>query len=656
MTTETDITINSNWIRKQKEHEENLARLQAFSEVASCIFWEFDIPADRWSFVSSQSERILGYMPEEWKDRQWWLDRIHPEDREWVDAFCQKAVTRGVEHALEYRFVAKDGHTIWFYDVIHVEMKEHRPVKVRGSMFDITKRKQAEAALQDSEEKFKAVVNGSINAVLISSPDVEFLSANPAACHLFQMTEMEIQASARDALVDESDPRFAAAWEERERSGKVTAELTFKKKDGTLFPAIAHSFVFSDSKGKTFACTIIRDLSEQKQADVEKAHLQNQLRQSQKMEAIGTLAGGIAHDFNNILTSILGYADLVLGIVEADSRVTSYVKEIQAAGYRAAELVRQILTFARQSEQDIKPILLHHIATEALKLLRSSIPSTIAIRQNLESRALVMADPSQIHQIFMNLCTNAIQAMNDENGVLTVSLTDFRTDTPFFVNNKGLQPGDYLKIMVTDTGCGISEKDVDFIFDPYYTTKDPGVGTGLGLAVVHGIVTGCGGEIFVDSAPGRGTTFTIYLPSLKMKADSAAEPEKHLQGGNESVLVVDDEAVIGRMCHLLLSESGYRVTFLSSSLEALEVFKRQPEAFDVVLTDMTMPEIRGDQLMIEMKKIRPDIPVILCSGYSRQISEEKAAEIGVAAYIRKPFKKEILVKTIRTVLAGQTNQ
>ncbi len=638
--------------RSKKALEESLARYKALAESTYAITWEFDIAADRWAYVSPQSKRILGFAPEAWKDRVWWTERIHPEDREWVSDFCQKAVSQGVEHVLEYRFIAHDGHTVWLYDIVNVEMQDDHPVKTRGVMIDITKRKQTEAALQDSEERFRSIVAGSLNAILLTRPDGGILSANQAACDLFQMTEQELTESGRNAVADLTDPRLAPALAERERTGKVTAELNFKKKDGTIFPAVVSSCVFSDSKGDQYTSMIIRDISDSKRAEAENIRLHRQLRQAQKMEAIGTLAGGIAHDFNNILTSILGFTDLALGFTEADSRIKNYLSEVQTAGYRAGELVKQILTFARQTENERRPIKVKHIAKEALKLLRASIPASITINQDLECEAAILGDPSQVHQIFMNLCTNAAQAMSDDSGVLTVHLSDatVQTETDSVEKNESLKSGDYLKIIVTDTGIGIPEKNIESIFDPYFTTKGIGEGTGLGLAVVHGIVKSYGGEILVESEPGRGATFTVYLPALKKRVEAAPAAPEVLPGGHERILVIDDEAAIARMCHQLLTHYGYQVTIQSSSLEALAIFKNRPADFDLVLTDMTMPDMNGARLAEEMKKIRPDIPVILCSGYSRMISEEKASGIGISAYIRKPFVKNELLKTIRNLL------
>jgi len=638
----------------EKALEESHARYKALAESTHAITWEFDIATDHWTYVSPFAKRILGYAPEEWKDLAWWAERIHPEDREWVTEFCRKAVSQGVEHVLEYRFIAHDGRTVWLYVTIHVEMQDERPVKTRGVVIDVTKRKLAEAALQDSEEKFRSIVSGSMNAVLLTRTDGRVITANQAACDLFQVTEQELIEGGRDAFVDLTDPRLAAALEEREHTGKATAELNLKKKDGIIFPGVVSSSVFTDSKGDRYTSMIIRDISDSKRAEAENIKLHQQLRQAQKMEAIGTLAGGIAHDFNNILTSILGYTDLALGVAEADPRIKHYLSEVQAASYRAGELVKQILTFARQTEQDLRPIKVSHIAKEAIKLLRSTIPTSISINHAMESDAVIMGDPSQVHQIFMNLCTNASHAMSEDGGILTVHLSNFQTETDSIGKNGHPKPGDYLKITVSDTGTGITEKDIEFIFDPYFTTKGIGEGTGLGLAVVQGIVKSYGGEIIVDSEPGRGSTFTIYLPVLKKLAEAASKAPETLPGGHERILVIDDEAAIVRLCHQMLTNYGYQVTLQSSSLEALALFKSQPDDFDLVLTDMTMPDMNGDKLTAEMKKIRPDIPVILCSGYSKNISDEKISEIGIIAYIRKPFVKNELLKSIRSALDRYT--
>ncbi|MCX5882449.1 MAG: response regulator [Deltaproteobacteria bacterium] len=397
---------------------------------------------------------------------------------------------------------------------------------------------------------------------------------------------------------------------------------------------------------------VSRDITEYRAMQENEKKLEAQLRQAQKMEAIGTLAGGIAHDFNNILTSVIGFSDLALGFVEKGSELEGYVQEVNTAGNRAKELVKQILTVARQSKTELIPVQISLIAKEALKLIRSTLPTTIDIRTSLDSRAIIHGDPTHIHQIFMNLCTNAAQALESDSGIITVSLSDSKLDPDIKEKPSDLTPGDYITITVTDTGKGISEKDMEFIFEPYFTTKEIGTGTGLGLSVVHGIVKSYGGDISVQSEIGHGSTFTIYLPVIKTEIRREPETFDTLPAGNERVLMIDDEPAIATLCGEILTHLGYKVTTQTNSIKALEMFRHSPNDFDLVITDMSMPNMAGDRLAAELMKIRPDIPVILCTGYNKNISETLAAEIGIRALLMKPLTKTGLAKTVRNVLDG----
>jgi signal transduction histidine kinase/ActR/RegA family two-component response regulator len=399
-----------------------------------------------------------------------------------------------------------------------------------------------------------------------------------------------------------------------------------------------------------FTRQLEHEMAERKHQEKARRKLEDQLRQAQKMEAIGTLAGGIAHDFNNILSSVIGYTELALGETEKGSRLADDLQEIYTAGNRAKDLVRQILTFARHSEEKIIPIQISTIVKEALKMLRSAIPATIAIKQEIQSKSLVMANPTQIHQIFMNLCTNAAQAMEDDGGILTVRLYDEKIETDVREKTAGLKPGIYQKIEISDTGKGIAEKDLGSIFDPYFTTKAVGEGTGLGLSVVHGIVKSYGGSVSVKSAPGKGTVFSVYLPISKREVLSREEPLKALPRGTERILFVDDEAPVLQIGSRHLEELGYAVTIQNSSVAALELFKTDPDQFDLVITDMTMPNMTGDQFAIELMKIRADIPVILCTGYSKKVTADSASEIGIKAIAYKPIAKADFANTVRKVL------
>lgn len=393
---------------------------------------------------------------------------------------------------------------------------------------------------------------------------------------------------------------------------------------------------------------MIEDITESKQVEAERVKLELKLQQAQKMESIGTLAGGIAHDFNNILSSIIGFTELALGSVEEGTELEDDLQEVRMAGMRAKELVKQILSFARQSDETVKPIQVNALVNEVLKFIKSSIPATIQINEIINSDSFIMGSPTQVHQILINLCTNASQAMETNGGILDVSLKDVTIDRTSAIPN--LRHGEYIKINVTDTGMGISPQNIDTIFEPYFTTKAVGEGTGLGLAVVHGIVESYGGKITVESKENKGTSFSVYLPITKKRKRHPPSQKNVLPSGKEHILFVDDEAAIAKMGSKVLEQLGYTVTIRTSSIEALELFRSKPKEFDLVITDMTMPNMTGDKLSVELIKIRSDIPVILCTGYSKTIFEETAAEIGIKAFIDKPVVKSDLARTVRNVL------
>jgi signal transduction histidine kinase/CheY-like chemotaxis protein len=406
-----------------------------------------------------------------------------------------------------------------------------------------------------------------------------------------------------------------------------------------------------DKQGNVIASLVsFSDITGRKQAEEMRLRLEEDLRQGQRMESIGTLAGGIAHDFNNILSSIIGFTELSLDGATKGTPLENNLQEVYTAGMRARDLVKQILAFARQSDEERKPIQVDTIAKEVLKLIRSTIPTTIEIRENIESHSVIMGNPSQVHQLFMNLCTNAAQAMEDDGGTLEVGLTDAEHNDPSPLPQSGFKSGNYLKATVSDTGPGISADIIDSIFEPYFSTKGVGEGTGMGLALVHGIVESYGGKITVDSKLGKGTVFSIYLPIAKISEDHRPYEKEKPPSGTESILFVDDELPIANMGSQLLERLGYRVTVRTSSVEALELFRSKPDDFDLVITDMTMPNMSGDQLGVELMKMRSDIPVILCTGYSNKISEEIAKEIGIKAFAYKPIVKADLAETVRKVL------
>lgn len=381
----------------------------------------------------------------------------------------------------------------------------------------------------------------------------------------------------------------------------------------------------------------------------EKAKLEKQVRHSQKMEAIGTLAGGVAHDFNNILYPILGYTEMALDEVSEGSPARENLNEIMTAAQRARKLVEQILTFSRLDHQGRIPLKIHRAVKEALNLLRATLPATIEVVQRIdENCGPVLADPTQIQQVVMNLCTNAFHAMQDHGGTLIVGLEEIQIASEDLPGSQ--EPVTYVKLTVADTGYGMSKDVLERIFEPYFTTKKVGEGTGMGLAVVHGIIKGYDGDIQVYSEPGNGTTFNVYLPRIYKDVKTDGRTPVKIEKGDERILLVDDEDQIARMLEQMLASLGYRVRAVSDPIEALEIFENTPQAFDLVITDMTMPKITGDLLARELMKIRPEIPVILCPGFSKLIDEDRAQKIGIRRLIMKPAIKSEIAGAIREAL------
>ncbi len=385
--------------------------------------------------------------------------------------------------------------------------------------------------------------------------------------------------------------------------------------------------------------------------ETEKARMEGQLRQAQKMESIGTLAGGVAHDFNNLLGIILGYSEMGLLNVEEGTKLHSYLQDVVEAGLRARELVKQILAFSRETEQELKPLHLAPIVKECLKMLRSALPATIEIRETVQpERDVILSDPSQIHQVLMNLCSNAGQAIGEEDGLLHISLSSRFLALDDASRPADLSPGHYAELMVQDTGPGMSEAVRQRIFEPYFSTKESGKGTGLGLSVVHGIVKSAGGAITVESSPGVGTTFRVFFPSVEKPSQSIQEDRLTLASGHETILLVDDETSLLDSTRRMLEHLGYEVVARTHGIEALQAFRARPEAFDLVITDQIMPHMTGTTLAKEVLAIRSDMPIILCSGFSENATPEKIGEFGIRGLMMKPLILRELAATVRRLL------
>jgi PAS domain S-box-containing protein len=429
-------------------------------------------------------------------------------------------------------------------------------------------------------------------------------------------------------------------------------EAEIRKKDGSSIWASINAQSLKDDKGN-FSGTegIVRDISATKILEKEKRQRELVLRQNQKMESIGTLAGGIAHDFNNILAAIIGYAEMALQKVDKSNPLGQDILGIIRSASRAKDLVRHILIFSRRTSYDAGPVEMYLMIKEVIKMIQASLSDTIAVEQVIKCRnGIVLADPTEIHQVILNLCANATEAMDGMKGVITITLEKQIYSENDLITEPELKPGPFITLSIKDTGIGILPANINRVFDPFYTTKEIGKGSGLGLSVVHGIVKRLGGFTTVESTPGFGTAVKIALPEITAQSNGQNNEHEVLPSGNERILFVDDEPIVVDVTKKILEQLGYQVTDFASSKEALFLFKEHPDLFDLVITDQTMPGISGEQLSKELLAIRADIPIIMCTGYSLDIDAEKAKNIGIKDYVMKPIDKKNLATIVRKAL------
>jgi PAS domain S-box-containing protein len=519
---------------------------------------------------------------------------------------------------------------------------------VLGIFWDITERKRAEEAVRESRERLENIFNSVQAGILIVDRESHvIIDANLAAVKLLGIS--------KDKLIGHVCHKYICPDEEGQcpitdkDCYEDTSERVVVTGDGTYIP-VMKTVLPIVLDGREHLLESFIDISKLKETEHEKERLELQLRQAQKMEAIGTLAGGIAHDFNNILGAISGYTELALLDIEEGSVLKSELTSVLEASERAKELVKQILTFSRQNDQ--RPIVmdLAPVVKESLKLLRASVPRTIEIRQNIKGSCTVLADPTQMQQVVMNLCTNAAQAMQETEDVLDIAIEPVELDETNVKDLLEITPGKYVMLRVSDTGSGIEPDVIGKIFDPFFTTKEAGKGTGMGLSVVHGIVKSSGGSITVDSKPGKGSVFKVFFPRIDQKVREETMAVEPLPSGSERILFVDDEEALVRIGQQMLERLGYKVETRTSSIEALAAFQHNPDKYDLVITDMTMPNMTGEGLGKELLRIRPDIPIIICTGFSYQMDQEKAMGMGIRALIMKPLVMKETAETIRKVL------
>lgn len=635
-------------IAREKKLKSDLDRERALIESAfnalRDIFFVIDLSGRlvRWNDCL---RTVSGYADEE-LTRMSALDFFASDARGAVVRAIDRVIQEGNAH-LEADGLAKDGRVIPFDLIGSILLDEEgRPFAICGIARDISQRRQAEETLRLTQ----FAIDHCSDAAYWMEPDGRIFYVNREACRILGYTREELLGMS----VYDIDPNFYAAtwtdhWQLIQEKHSLSLESVHRTRSGCNIPVdISANYVrFGD---REYNCIFARDLTEKKRTQQKTREYEIRMHMSQRMQALGTLAGGIAHDFNNILSSMLGFSELALDTITENTELHDNVREIFAAGIRARDLVRQILTFSRHAEHDKQPLQFKIVVKEALKLLRASIPATIDIRSDLRSDRLVMADPSQMHQIVMNLCANGSHAMQPEGGVLEVTLKTVELTVEHADTLPDTKPGAHIELTVSDTGQGIEPGILDRIFDPFFTTKKQGEGTGLGLSMVHGIVSEHGGQILVRSNVGRGTTFTVYLPVLERPGKCRIETDRELPTGNERILLVDDEPSLAKMAATMLQRLNYQVTHLTSGIEALAYFSDNPACYDLVITDLTMPFLPGHKLAAKLKDIRPEIPVIICTGYNDRISEDLLQTIGIQSLLIKPIEKSQLAATVREVL------
>ena len=571
---------------------------------------------------------------------------------------CSASLETGKPHIEVIPYPSDQNPTEWFeISVFRLEDVDGKVMGALGHVKNITERKQAEELLKDEVTRRRILVDQSRDGIVVLEQNGKVYEANQEFAHMLGYSLDEVnrlhvwdwdaqfnkkQLMEMLQIIDDTGDHF---------------ETRHRRKDGTLYD-VEISTNGAVYRGQKLIFCVCRDITErianQKNAENQKLIMETHLRQAQRMEALGTLAGGIAHDFNNILSAINGYAELAQLRCSEHTKLHHYIDQIGMASLRAKNLVQQILTFSRHGKSEKRTLDISSVINETLKLIRATFPSTIEIRQNIRSDSgAVVADETQIHQVFMNLCTNAFHSMEKEGGLLEVGLVPVSIGIYDSSSYPVISPGKYLKLIVSDTGHGMDEDTLAQIFNPYFTTKKAGEGTGMGLSTVHGIVKDHGGSIKVYSRPGVGTTFQVFLPIAQTDPDHLTAETRLFSSSTGYILFVDDEKQLTEIGNELLEGLGYLVETRVNPLDAIDAFRINPNKYDLIITDMTMPKMTGERLAREIKKIRRDIPVILCTGFGANINAETLSEIGVDQVLMKPITLSRLADIVRKTMDDQ---
>ena len=613
--------------------------------------WDADLSSGFVTFDENWT-KVLGYDGTNRRfGRDWWSEHI--SEKYLVKIFnAAKDYLAGNEKYLEteYRIKTKQGEWIWVRarGVCVAFDKDNMPLRMIGTQRDITERRKAEEAYQKLVKAIEQVED----VIIITNPEAEIQYVNPSFEKVtgFQCEDVIgenpriLQSGAHE------DSLYEKMWQTLTSGETWSGKFINKKKDQSFINIESTITPIKNRQGEIYNYIAVqRDVTKQ-------VKMEQQLRQAQKMEAIGTLAGGIAHDFNNLLFAIQGYNSLSLKLLNESHPVCGHLQKLGQAADRAKDLVAQILTFSRQTDQKLKPIMMQPVVKEAMNLLRATIPTTIEVEQSINPNgALILGNVTHVHQIIINLATNAYQAMKETGGLLTVSLNTIVVDPESDNGYQELAPGNYAELIVSDTGHGMEQATLDRIFEPYFSTKEQGEGTGMGLSIIHGIVSAYNGRIMVESEKGKGTTFKVLIPEIDTsKVNEIKEiplTDQKLQGSG-NILVVDDDDQVSEVLKSMLEELGYHVEAYTCSETLLQVFEQDSNHWDALITDMTMPKMTGAVLASRILSIKPNFPVVLCTGYNDTIDESRAKKMGIREFILKPVSFNDLAITMKKVLSN----
>ncbi|MGQ0815678.1 MAG: PAS domain S-box protein [Gemmatimonadota bacterium] len=627
------------------------ARYRALVDGLDAVVWEADADSFSVRFVSKRAEAVFGYSVSEWVgSAQIWRRLIHPDDLDRTLKECRSAVSKGQDHDLEYRCVTRKGDVLYVRDLVQIDSGVTPPI-LRGIMVDVTREHHAHAALQETERRLRAFINNAPDPLLVNDAQGRIVEVNRRACDALGYTREEILSMRVPDIDMNTTPESIAEWDVAAVArGPVAVEGLFRRKDGTTFPAEVSISMWESGEPQLFIA-VARDITRKNQ-------LETQLRQAQRMEALGRLAGGIAHDFNNLLTTIKGHADLIRN--ELGSTGCADIDEISSAADRAATLTSQLLAFGRQQMLQLQVLDLNALIGDMQKLLDRVIGENVVLTTTLDSGiSPVEADRAQLEQVVMNLVLNARDAMpaGGELRIRTANaiLTEVDADRFVFV-----RPGNYVLLSVTDAGVGMDADTVARIFDPFFTTKEPGKGVGLGLATAYGIVKQLGGYIWCDSEPRKGTSFRVYLPPAHATNAVAPSRASTVQArsarGNETILLVEDQAAVRSLVRRVLQKSGYDVIDAANGTEALSLIETLERPIHLLLTDIVMPEMGGRELAEKLAPLRPDMKILYMSGYAEDaIIVNQVLQPGFA-FLPKPFAPEALAAKVRETLESRIGE